>query len=78
MCYKSILGFKSQVSRLDMTKIGITKNSYIATQKSKQILEKMLLVGLESSPPKLLTKADLDEVRKIVKQRISERKKNPK
>ena len=58
-------------------KFGITKNSNMATQKSEQKLEKMLLVGLESSPPKLLTKAVLDEVRKIVKQRISERKKNP-
>ena len=60
-----------------MTKIGITKNSNMATQKSKQKLKKMLLAGLESSPPKLLTKADLDEVRKVVEERISERKNNP-
>ncbi len=44
-------------------------------QKAEQRLEKLLLEGLHSSPAKLLTKADLDKVRKVVKQRIMERKK---
>ena len=44
-------------------------------QKAEQRLEKLLLEGLHSSPAKLLTKADLNEVRNVVKQRIAERKK---
>ena len=44
-------------------------------QKAEQRVEKLLLDGLNSSPAKLLTKADLDEVRKIVNQRIAAREK---
>ena len=44
-------------------------------QKAEQRLEQLLLAGLDSGPAQPLTKADLDEVRQVVKQRIAERKK---
>ncbi len=44
-------------------------------QKAEQRLEKLLLEGLNSSPAKLLTKADMDEVRRVVSERIAARKK---
>ncbi len=45
-------------------------------RKAEEKLEQLLLEGLNSSPARQLTKADLDEVRKVVRQRIAGRKKN--
>ena len=47
-------------------------------QKTAQQLEQLLLAGLDSGPAKPLTRDDLDEVRKVVKQRLAERTKKTK
>ena len=44
-------------------------------RKTEEKLESLLMEGLDSGPAKPLTKADLDEVKRVVRQRMTERKK---
>jgi len=45
-------------------------------RKAGERLEQLLLEGLNSSPAKPLTKADIDEVRKTVRKRLTERRRD--
>ncbi len=42
-------------------------------RKAEQRLEQLLVEGLKSGPAKPLTKADLDEVRRTVRKRLTDR-----
>lgn len=44
-------------------------------RQAEERLELLLVEGLNSGPAKPLTKADLDEVKRVVRQRIVDRKK---
>ena len=43
-------------------------------RKAGERLESLLLEGLDSGPAKPLTKTDLDEVKRVVRERIAKRK----